>query len=177
MSEEKCWGLLLGTAIWSFCSASSHAQLPKTVCVSLSPLSDPCRVFTFTGTDMIKHSLHPPKHLFLLHCFRMYCFRENPQTSIALHCFAVLQASTWAWHVAVQQSRRRGQPPRYSPCATQDSKTLTQSPMPVTWADTGWSGHIQTPIYCTWPTIEPQGPLWNQFWTGHWSQVKSASLD
>lgn len=80
---------------------------------------------------MIKHPSSPPnKHLFLLHCFRMYCFRENPQTSIALHCFAVLQASTWAWHVAVQQSQRRGQPPRVQPLC----HTGQQNPDPVTHA-------------------------------------------
>lgn len=54
MPKEKCWDLLLGTAIWSFCSASSHAQLPKTICVSHSLLRDLRRVFTFTGADMIK---------------------------------------------------------------------------------------------------------------------------
>ena len=149
MPKENCQDLLLSTAIWSFCSASSHAQLLETICVSHSLLRHPCRVFTFTGTDMIKI---PPKH-FLLHCFRMCCSREKPQTSIALHCFAVLWASTWAWHVAVWQSRRRGQPRRVQPL----SHTGQQNPDPDTHA-CDMSRHrliwrySTPPIYCTWPT-------------------------
>lgn len=144
MPKERCWDLLLGTAIWSFCSASSHAQLTKTICVSHSPLSDPCRVFTFTGTGMIK--IPQTNICFSLHCFRMCCFRENPQTSIALHWFAVLQAmGTACGRSAVME---KGAAPRARPL----SHTGQQNPDPVTHAcDMSRHSLDQPPVYCTWP--------------------------
>lgn len=134
MPKEKCWDLLLGTAIWSFCSASSHAQLTKTICVSHSPLSDPCRVFTFTRTGMIK--IRQTNICFHFTASECVALGKPPKPQLL---YIVLQFSEhWAWHVADQQSWRRGQHPERSPCPTQDSKILTRSPTPVTWADTAW---------------------------------------
>lgn len=96
MPIEKCWNLLLGTVIWSLCSASSHVQLPKTDGVSHSLLRDPYRVFTSRDRDMIKIS--QTSICFYFTVLEHAALGKKPQISITLHCFAVLWASSWSWH-------------------------------------------------------------------------------
>lgn len=139
---------ILGTAVWSFRSASLHRQLPEIICVPHSLLRDLRSVFTFTGADLIKS---PQTNICFYFTASECCSWEQPRISIPLPYFAVLWASTWAQQVAIGQSWRRGQLPMCSPCPIQGSKTLTQSPTPVTWADTAWPGDTQPTTYCPWP--------------------------
>lgn len=84
MPKEGCWDLLTGTAILSSCSVSSHAQLPETF-FSLSVEQTRAEFSVLHAKTLLKSHAKTfrfttlPQHMGKTH-----------QTSIALHCIAVL---------------------------------------------------------------------------------------
>lgn len=83
----------------------------------------------------------------------MCCSRENPQTSVALHCFALLRARTWAWYMAVWQSQRRGQPPCAAPVPPRAAKLWPSHPRL-------WREQTQADLVIFNPTFTARG-LWH----------------